>query len=762
MRNREPQIPVRGQVNSMTSRRNAFTLIELLTVIVITAILLTIIVLPIFQSFNLTRAAQAFSDAQDKARVLIERIQREINNGAAIRDNSGLNGSLALRVPTSPNGVYGPPVLVTVPYLKLDIVRPAEGEPVSGGVFTNPYINRDSNGNPIPGKIDPTLQSPKGQTILPVSQGFTIVRYFVGLRDPFRTDTNPLYAGVTGAYYNGYDGLLMNRGAQRDNLFVLYRVEVQPRIWDNTLGRYVVNTAFFEPDPADPSGLTPLYDDRFFFLPDLDSQGNTLGGAALAAKQLRVQNWLNKAVVQTEVSRYDMIQPLYNKATRLVYHDLRTDPSDFSGPALKDRPRLLPLVQFKPTRVTGEPAEGMMAVRLGEEMENAKEAGPDVFRTEFGAWSQTTIRMYPSGWNRQNAAFDDYLVARRDQADGHIKVFAYDPGSGVADNLGGTAVFDITEYNRVITNPTGADVGAFNTGVLPAASGFQNLFMAFLPETAAGKVTASFGIDTVRSTPLGNPLPGGATVNQPYADCGPAYSPLNDPTGGSPWATATTINERFNRIWNDPAYAGLKPDKIHRFIDLRVTNQLDGSISPMDPSGGFGRTKIVPGSDVVVGPDQNPGPNYGEPVRYTRTTRTPGPNQYKINYVDLPEPDYSLYGLPNPPANYTAADFTSAVFQPRFKVGYIQLNSDPNVPLPAGNIRVYYRFQFTGGRSAGSSASMDADPVNAAKQDAVAVDYDTRQLMSVLLTIRNYPQSNIPNPQTVTLSATAKVRNYLR
>jgi hypothetical protein len=179
----------------------------------------------------------------------------------------------------------------------------------------------------------------------------------------------------------------------------------------------------------------------------------------------------------------------------------------------------------------------------------------------------------------------------------------------------------------------------------------------------------------------------------------------------------------------------------------------------MDPAAGFGRAKIVPGSETVIGPDQNPGPNYGEPVRYTRTTRAPGPNQYKINYVDLPEPDYSLYGLPNPPANYNAADFTSAIFQPRFKVGYIQLNSDPNVPLPSGNIRVYYRFQFTGGISAGSAAGIAA---GGALQDAVAVDYDSRQLMSVMLTIRNYPQSNIPNPQTVTLSATAKVRNYLR
>jgi prepilin-type N-terminal cleavage/methylation domain-containing protein len=742
MRNRGMKFEVRPQVNSMTSRRRAFTLIELLTVIAITAILMTIIVLPIFQSFNLTRAAQAFSDAQDKARVLIERIQREINNSASVRDNSGRNGAIAIRVPTSPNGVYNAtPVLVTVPYAKLDLIRPAEGEPDPGnpGAFRDPYT----------GKFDPTLKSPKGQVVLPVSQGFTLVRYFVAARDPFADYNNP------------YDGLLMQRAGGRDNLFVLYRIEVPVYIWDPVNNRYRVNAAyFFDQDrDSDPATAGPLLDDPLFFDPLTPMPAYSVTRPDDPAdKAQMIRNWQSKAVIQTEVSRYDMILPVFNRGNRIVVHDLRTDPSDTTAPALKDRPRILPLIQFRPTRVSGEPAEGMMSVRLGEEMENAKESGPDVFRTELGACSQTTIRMYPSGWDRTNASFDDYLVARIDPADGHIKIFAYDPGSGLTDGMGGTAVFDVTEYNRVVSNPLPSDIGPFNTGVLPAANAIPNLFMAFLPDSAQGKVTASFGIDSVRSTALGNPLPGGATTNQPVVLTGPAESPLND-TNPGPWQGAVTINNRFNRIWNDPTYTALKPDKIHRFIDLRVSNQLDGSASPMDPANGFGRAKIVPGSDVVIGPDQNPGPNYGEPVRYARTTRTPGPNQYKINYVDLPEPDYSLYGLPNPPAAYNAADFTSAIFQPRFKVGYVQFNSDPNVPLPDGSVRVYYRFQFTGGISSGSAAGILA---GGARQDAVAVDYDTRQLMSVLLTIRNYPQSNIPNPQTVTLSATAKVRNYLR
>jgi len=736
-----------------SSLRTAFTLIELLTVIAITAILMTIIVLPIFQSFNMTRAAQAYSDAQDKARSLIEKIQREFNNGAFVRDNTGLKGSMAILVPTSPGGTYGPSVIETIPYAKVDIVKPAEGEPdpANPGQFTNPDLPiYDAAGNIIGYKVDPSLHSPKGQVVLPVAQSSTIVRYFIGLRDPFSPYNNP------------YDGFLMARSGGRDNLFVLYRAEVPIYVWSNAQNRYVVNTDFFEPDPADPTGNTALVDDRYFFMAHVDSTGAALAGAADQAKSDRIGRWQHRAVIQTEVSRYDMIQPIYDKASRLVTHDLRGDDSDPNAPLLKDRPRLLSLIQFKPTRVNGEIAEAKMAVRLGEEMENAKETGPDVLLTKMGAWVSTTIRAYPSGWQHDIAGSDMYLIQRLDPTDGHVKIFEYDPASAVADNMSGVPIFDVTIYNNQLAllsaNP--ALPGPFSAAVLPGAVGSQltrDLFMAFLPDTGLGKIVASFGIDSVKNA---GALPVGVAIDQPVVDTGPAQSPLNDSGVGAVYSGAGyQINHCFNRVWNDPTYVGLRPDKIHRFIDLRTTPQLDGAVSPLHPTLGFGRTKIVPGSEVVIGPDQSPGANFGNPVRYTRTTRTPGPNQYKINYVDLPEPDYTLYGLTAPPAVYDPADFTSAVFQARFKVGYVQLNSDPNVPLPAGNFKVYYRFQFTGGMSAGSASAIVA---GGAKQDAFAVDYDTRQLMSVQLTIRNYPQSDLPNPQTVTLSATAKVRNYLR
>jgi len=196
-----------------------------------------------------------------------------------------------------------------------------------------------------------------------------------------------------------------------------------------------------------------------------------------------------------------------------------------------------------------------------------------------------------------------------------------------------------------------------------------------------------------------------------------------------------------------------------------LLNQPDGTTSPLNPNLGF-KVAIVPGSEIVTGPDQNAGPNFGQPVRYVRVSTNPGPNQYRINYTAQPEPgvsnavpDYSLLGLSGTalggfdPDVYDPQNFTSAIIQPQFKAGYLQLNSDPNTPIPAGNIRVSYRFQFTGAQSSAAPG---------AKTDIFAVDYDSRELMSILLSIRNYPQSNLPNPQNVTLKATAKVRNFIR
>ncbi len=740
--------------------KSGFTLIELLTVMAISVVLLTIIVVPVFQTFNFTRSAQAFSDAQDRARIVADRIAREIGNAASVRNTQNvvattLNGnpasvlanSLIVKVPKIGSQSNPNPTLIEVvlPYVKLDIVKPAEGDySQSPGQYKNPNN----------GFIDPTLLAPRGQPVLPVAPGSTVVRYFVGLRDPFN------------AYNNPYDGILMGRSGSRDNLFVLYRVEFQPYIYRAGTGsngdissRWRPNPTYFLSDPVTDTVITNFDDPRFF-----------LWDNAYPNKKTIIQNWQTHAVIQTEINRYDMIQPVYDKFSHQV---------TYSG----DAPLIVPLIQFRPSHMSNDPAMGQVASRQGEETNNGAAIGPDVYRTQYGLWTNQIARVWPQGWAPAGSAsgFNQYFVGRNDPSNGKsgappgYSVYFYDPSVSQTDYNSGQECFDIFTYDYVSANSglypfTQAINAANNRSLWLENQNIRNLFVPFDMNTAKGALVTSFNISEVgdpsQSPPASNPQNLPSVLSSP--DALSVYSPIQDPNrvlAGSTYVingnfydpAFQTINELFN--WVAINAPNITPE---RHIDLRVTPNGDGTASPLSPVSGFAKCTIVPGSEVVYGPDQLPGPNQGNTVRYVRTTHNPGPNQYSINYTDQPEPaDYALLGLsPSQlagfkPGVYDGTNFCSALIQPRFKKGYIKLNSDPNYPIPFGQFQVSYRFQFNG-----SGANVPAG-VNAS--DVFAVDYDTRQLISVQLTIRNYPQTtNIPNPQTATVKATASVRNVIR
>lgn len=763
----------------------AFTLIELLTVIAISAILLTIILIPLFQSFNLTRQAQALSDAQDRGRQVTNDIATEISDGVAVREglsvtttvnnaNRLLSGnSLVIVVPRVTNdGRVLPydPVEVVLPHTKLDIVRAARGEDSIEGIYYR---------DPVTGKIDPTLSAPKGQVKMPIAPGQTLTRWYVALHDPFTPYNNP------------YDGLLVARNGERDNLYVLYRADVTPRRYadvrlpDGTEeSRYVNDSRYFDFE-GDPIGVEVKTGLQVGLIPKLDDPRFMLANNSTTdAKATRINNWLAKSVVQTEISRYDMVQTLYDLGSRRVQNENGT-------------PKVIPLVQFRPGHVGSDPAEGMSAVRPGDENGDGNASAPDVFTTRLGLLSNMTIRTWPVGWRTGNSDGNEYLVGHS-QSDtgtpsgsGGFSIFAYDPDDLSDDILANVEMFDLTVYNdaiaRGLTYPFTRALNAANgrsnwlTGTDNAK--LRSIFTPYNVDTARGRIIASFGInefgDPTQTPSAVNPsnLPEVATT----LDGENVYTPRTEPNPNRNFYDVTDVNGRFNVLYNlvsnDTAnalgLANLDLSRIQRGVDLRVTPMGDGSDGPLVPSAGF-KGSIVPGSEVVEGPDQTPGPSYGvRQVRYTRVNSDPGLNQYAINYKNRPEPgrrnndgtltvDYSLIGLAGTalagfnPTAYNAQNFVSAVVQPQYKAGWVQFNSNPNQPLPAGRIRVYYRVQFTAARSGGDTA------LPGARQDTFAVDYDSRELMNVLLTIRNYPQSSLPNPQNVTLKATARVRNYLR
>ena len=231
---------------------------------------------------------------------------------------------------------------------------------------------------------------------------------------------------------------------------------------------------------------------------------------------------------------------------------------------------------------------------------------------------------------------------------------------------------------------------------------------------------------------------------------------MPDPGTGqnySPEAGVYNINGCFNRVWNDNP--NLRPD-IQRSIDLRNSlRQGDGTAScrliPIRQLDSRERESCRAASkclDLIKFPVRTMEESFA--IRGPR--RTLGPDQYKINYVDVAEPDYTIMGVPPPPPTYDPTNLTSAVIQPRFKAGYIQLNSDPNAPIPNGDgtpgttrlFQVFYKFQFTH------------------PSDAFAVDYDSRQVMSINLTIRTFPQSNFPNAAGIAVKTSAIVRNFIR
>lgn len=756
--------------------KRAFTLVELLVVTAVSAILLTIIAIPVIQGFNLTRAGQAFADAQNRARNLMAEMTQEIGNATSVRDLNDEGGQVAIYVPSDPdrNGVINGYLPIVLEHSKIDLLVPSEGDPTLGpnGGLLNPDSLIDPFGDPNDRnnwREDPTLKTPKGQVNLPVTQGLKMVRYFVGLNRPIAPDPNLGNALGNARYNNPYDGLLMRRVGGQDNLFVLRRAEVELRQFAG--GAWQVNPLL---DTNNDGRLSKTeLDDPFFFVITAAEEGNP---ALRNAKIQRIQQWEARSRIVTEFSRYDMIMPIIDRRTRLVQYD---------GVV----PRVQSLVSFTPTRMTNEPVQAQVAVRSGEEVPNSAKIGPDTFTTTIGGWSAAHVHYWPANLNDASRpaglADPSALWQPWNNALGELELREKPAGPRDGDSIfyteGATTyeVFDVEAYLRSRETANGG-VNAANIFAYPfsyaiaqstsvvdwtAQANVRASFVPFYPEARTGKLVASFDITEVGN---GTVTPPAGRDNRPAALTGDPVHPDLDPAAttvnatswqlpiASPSNPTSQANQRFNilwRSWDQLAPSIEKAQFCDRFVDLRFVPNFDGALSPLHPTQGFMRTQIVPGSEVIFAPDQVRGDNYGKLVRYTRvpTPNEVGPNQYYINYVHQPLPtNWTVLGL-TPPADefdwraYNPTDFTTAVIAARYRPGYVKFNSDPGRPLPAGNIFVTYRFQMTEPR------------------DTVAVDFDSGEKVNMVLTIRNFPAvTQTVATQDVTLTGQARVRNFSR
>ncbi len=128
-----------------------------------------------------------------------------------------------------------------------------------------------------------------------------------------------------------------------------------------------------------------------------------------------------------------------------------------------------------------------------------------------------------------------------------------------------------------------------------------------------------------------------------------------------------------------------------------------------------GDIRIVPGSEVVIGPDMHPGPNYGQPITYTRVSRDTdpmllGPDEYMINYGN----NYNIQNYDPNNLGYGATVIFDSKTDP---VNTAQTDALPENAAP---ITISYKVQ------------------NNRDGDFVEANYLSRQVMQFTLGVRMY------------------------
>ena len=638
----------------MTTRthahQRAFTLVELLVVMAITAILLGLIFGPLVQGFNLTNRARLQILAQDTARSVMETLQRQVAEGAFVFDNSGSAVNLWIE------GPGGNPEVRQIPFALLDLVPPA-------------HIN-DQTVSLDPANVDPTtgLAIDRGPVALPVRPGRVIVRYFLGLRfngsedDPGGTTGRPMVLnGRNRVYRNRFDDP-GNVPGDLHNPVLLYRAVVSPYLPNGNVDGRLFRT--------DSGGRPVIYDANFFY-------DNGVAAAAYPGwRDLNgdgqpnfSENWRAASTSLVPVDRADMV----------------ACPRRADG--RPDYTRVNPLVRFQPSYVGSDAGAPSRTTDTGNE---APDVAPSASWETYGHWT-TPYRVY---------VFRSALDANP------LRYFLY-TGSGPIRYQ--EATFDVGSGQWTVTTDRSAGFDPAN----PVLSPGDAPEIVFTVNPRKGAVGFAFPDSIYLHDGNGNPAPSRfdpAEANQRYDAVVQAGGPLNA--------------YRYVSLAGDPGTGLLS----------------DGRMSPL---AAIPNARIVPGSEVVRGPDQRPGPNYGREVVYTRVPRgrgpmSLGPNEYMINYTDIDN----------------AVDLSD----PMQRRGTVVFNSRPDVPGVTNSLP---RLDQDDDGQADVPITITYQLQSNLPTDAVKADYLTRELMNFSVGVRLYdPRSG--QPQQVTLAQRIQVRNLQR
>ncbi len=720
---------------SFRYRNRGFTLLELLVVMAITTILLGLIFGPMVQGFNLTNRARVQVLAQDTARQAMEIIQRDTANGVFVFDHHLDINKLGLLADV-PNAVTmwvfdknKNKVPYYIPFGIFDFVPPARVQ--------------DQNASVPSGQIDPTtgLAINRGDLSLPLAPGRVIVRYWIGLRNNASMDFPGPPSNLPGAavtpYNNFYDSNTAVNPLEKidftqHNPAIMYRAVFSPYMANLTIGGQVqVDKRLLK---VDASGNPILYDSDFFYDNSVAGTVELPGGSVTDkvdgwkddngdGKVNVCENWraLARAMIPTDRGDAVTIDRDDNGNTNW---DLNTG-----------LPRLIQRVSFQPTYVGNDAGNPASFVDVHNE---APYVAPTSYREAHGAWT-LPYRLYMF----RSALNVNPLQYFYDSGAGDIRMQQYDT------------------QNNALTQDVTAGFKLDARGQLGNQARPEIMLST---DVRRGLVNCSFPDSLVLHDLNGVPMPSTFDPSRVNTEFDTNYaSALN--YGASGWPAGRehdiyrmiTIAGLFDSA--TPTIVGLEPG-LNPEIPGNAPDGINGPRPPLeqqpDKRSWVPNALIVPGSEVVVGPDMLPGPHYGLPITYTRVPRNTdpkkiGPNEYMINYADVgnmqpvdqndpPELQQTQKVLQSAGTIIFDSQIDAPDQVKRHAIPYADANGDgkPDVPIV-----VTYQIQ------------------NNKTTDVVKADYLTRELVTVALAVRLY-DFNSGQPQQVNLTQKVQVRNLQR
>lgn len=705
--------------------RRAFTLIELLIVIALTAVLLTLLIVPLISALRYTQQAQIVTAAQDAARITRERITRELGSAVFVFDGTSHPFQTANTINPGDDAYTnfldlqildknGNSVVARAYNAKLDFVLPKLND---SGAAIDPTTNepiaytQSSNGSAIIG--NPSY-------IFPLAAGTNAIRYFVGLKNPALPYNNTREGKANGG---------------TDNTYVLYRAEYQPYTavpaTGNQPATVTPNTNLFATRNNSSGTPIPELDDPDFFRYVSTSDVNWLNDShpnytalEVTAHNARVDKWAQIAKPVIPGPNVDLILLPHNADNTLAYDTSGVfvgvahsgaahDP--VTGIPGKSYPIVNTSCTFRPATISGNATPGTTSDYNTQGAVSVDQSGytytPTVYTAASQSWSLPFhVGVFPGtyGQTGANAAATTALNMYYDTeqfAAVQATVIAPStytvspPNPPLTINPG-----DILEYQHLDTDTTTQGTLVYNV-----TQGY--------PVTQSGATYTLGGTSFVPMTI--NPDTGTLMFTAPSLPNGPY--------------------DRLTRQWGYNALPAIPVLTPQQYLDAQNKGIVaaDGTVDLTTPasaapaltdsplqgyhmftvggaftSTGVANAHIVPGSVRVTGPDQTSGPNAGQAITYTEVNASVGTvsdNQFSIDYGTG-----ILHLLPGTPGVNVIYDYQAN----------LSLTAPLASPLP----------------------STQTLPINLASDPylpmQVKVDYQTRDLIDVNIGVRIFDITN--------------------